>query len=101
MNGILDLDDNLLTSLSFALHFLENKEFDIKIQCQSGISLRSINGDNVFYYARFGSGDSWTDLEASGLDLTPFANILKVIHVKVETDEASVPKQQATRLYLL
>ena len=100
MNGILDLDNNLLTSLSFALFFLADKEFDVKVQCQSGVSLRSINGANVFYFGRFDSGDPWTDLEADGLDLSTFAPNLKVIHIKVETD-SSVPKQQATRLYLL
>lgn len=98
--GIMDLDDNPLSSLNFALHFLEAKEFDIKVVCRVGVRLKSINGDNVFYYAKFEPGDSWTDLEATGLDLSAFDGTAKVVHVKVETDENTSAKEQATTLYL-
>lgn len=97
--GILDLDENPLTSFNFALHYLESKEFDIKVFCRAGVSLKSVNGANVFYSGRFDSGDSWTDLE-DGLDLTPFSGTMKVVHIKVETDENTTPKQQATTLLL-
>lgn len=99
-SGIQDLNGNPLTNLVFGLRFLESKEFDIQVACRSGVSLRSINGANVFYYARFSGGDPWTDLEADGLDLSPFTGTLKVIHVKVETDENTSAKEQNTRLYL-
>lgn len=98
--GILDLDENPLSSFNFALHFLEAKEFDIKVVCRTGVHLRSVDGENVFYYARFDSGDSWTALSPTGLDLSPFSGVMKVVHIKVETDENTSAKQQATTLFV-
>jgi hypothetical protein len=97
---ILDTDGNPLSSFSFSMEFNTLKEFDVKVYARSGVRLRSINGANVFYYARFDPGDSWTDLEAVGLDLTPFADTLKIIHVKVQNNETTTVKQQSTTLYL-
>jgi len=100
MTGILDLDGNPLSNFSFSIVFSGNVLFAVQVDCRPGVSLRSVNSDNVFYFGKFDPMDSWTDLEADGLDLTPFDGIRKIIYLKVETDETSIPREQHSRLYI-
>lgn len=82
---IYDLDGNNISSTALLVAPGAFKEFAVEIDCVSGFQVSGITDDpDVDIFGKAETGDSYTDIIATPLDLTPYDGQRKTMYFKIE-----------------
>lgn len=82
-------DSNPVGTFTQLLESNDSKVFNIKLQCKAGYELRSTSHPAITVEAKRLSDVSWTGIEGSGLDLTPYDGTVQDFQVRLTTGALS------------
>jgi hypothetical protein len=84
--------NELLTSTAMSVAPGGEKLFELDIDCRADYSVTAaIDNPDVEVFAKAAPGDTFTDIVAGALDLTPYAGTRRTIFFKTAADVAADP----------
>lgn len=93
-----DTDDNPITGFNFAIDSGAVITFQVRDNCQDGLRLYSETVGDLTVEGRIAGGGSFTDLEGSYIDLTPYAGTRQTFDIRITAGSVSTPTRRKFRL---
>lgn len=91
---ILDTNDNPITKFAYAQQKATAKTLQIKVDCKTGYRLFCDPTANLTVEGKLSSDVSYTNLESSFIDLSPYNGIRKTFDIRITTDNVSRVKMR-------
>lgn len=96
---IVDANNNFVSNLEMRVRPGGEKEFSLPVVCQAGFTLKAETISLVSIDAKAAPGDSYSDLTANPVDLSPFAGQTKTFYFRVSVDNAA--PEQIENIFLI
>lgn len=95
---IYDLDNNPLSSFSMSIASGDDAVLQLQLDCLSGYEFFSLSVSNIAVEARKQGDVSWTNIETTPIDLSPYNGLREIFEVRLTADVVSAINRRSFAL---